>query len=310
VATPSGDLELGRAPKSAAGPDLRQLLLGSEGVFGVITALRLRVRRAPAERLYERWRFASFAAGREAVRVIAQEGPLPAVLRLSDENETTIGLAKPETIEPGGEAGCLAIVGYEGWPATGRDVSDGSAGGGIPLSTRRDAVAAVLARMGGEPVGEVSGEEWERGRFSAPYLRDALLTAGATVETLETAGFWSDLPRLYDAVRLALLGELGSPLVMCHISHVYETGASLYFTVVTAQEDDPVAQWERAKAAASTAIVEAGGTITHHHGVGRDHRDAYAAELGPAGVAILQAVKSRLDPAGILNPGVLIPRSG
>ncbi|MGI5288636.1 FAD-binding oxidoreductase [Nonomuraea polychroma] len=310
VATPSGDLELGRAPKSAAGPDLRQLLLGSEGVFGVITALRLRVRRAPAERLYERWRFASFAAGREAVRAIAQEGPLPAVLRLSDENETMIGLAKPETIEPGGEAGCLAIVGYEGRPATGRDVADGSAGAGIPLSTRRDAVAAVLARMGGEPVGEVSGEEWERGRFSAPYLRDALLAAGATVETLETAGFWSDLPRLYDAVRLALLGELGSPLVMCHISHVYETGASLYFTVVTAQEDDPVAQWERAKAAASTAIVEAGGTITHHHGVGRDHRDAYAAELGPAGVAILQAVKSRLDPAGILNPGVLIPRSG
>ncbi|RVX43056.1 alkyldihydroxyacetonephosphate synthase [Nonomuraea polychroma] len=310
VATPSGDMELGRAPKSAAGPDLRQLMLGSEGVFGVITALRLRVRRAPAERLYERWRFASFAAGREAVRAIAQEGPLPAVLRLSDENETMIGLAKPETIEPGGEAGCLAIVGYEGRPATGRDVADGSAGGGIPLSTRRDAVAAVLARMGGEPVGEVSGKEWERGRFSAPYLRDALLAAGATVETLETAGFWSDLPRLYDAVRLALLGELGSPLVMCHISHVYETGASLYFTVVTAQEDDPVAQWERAKAAASTAIVEAGGTITHHHGVGRDHRDAYAAELGPAGVAILQAVKSRLDPAGILNPGVLIPRSG
>ncbi|MGP3956536.1 FAD-binding oxidoreductase [Nonomuraea sp. 3N208] len=315
VATPSGDLELGRAPKSAAGPDLRQLLLGSEGVFGVITSLRLRVRRAPAERLYERWRFASFAEGSAALRAIAQEGPLPVVLRLSDENETMVGLAKPESIEPGGEAGCLAIVGYEGWPATGRDVADGwagavEAGRGIPLPARREAVARVLARMGGEPVGEVPGEEWERGRFSAPYLRDALLAAGATVETLETAGFWADLPRLYDAVRLALLGELGSSLVMCHISHVYETGASLYFTVVTAQDDDPVAQWERAKAAVSAAIVEAGGTITHHHGVGRDHRDAYAAEIGPVGVAILEAVKSRLDPAGILNPGVLIPWTG
>ncbi|WP_327591058.1 FAD-binding oxidoreductase [Nonomuraea sp. NBC_00507] len=311
VATPSGDLHLGRAPKSAAGPDLRQLLLGSEGVFGIITSLRLRVRRAPAERLYERWRFASFAAGSAALRMIAQEGPLPAVLRLSDENETTFGLAKPETIDPGGEAGCLAIVGYEGRPATGRDgVGASAAGPGISLADRRDAVAGVLQRMGGEPAGEVSGEEWERGRFSAPYLRDALLAAGATVETLETAGFWADLPRLYDAVRLALLGELGSPLVMCHISHVYETGASLYFTVVTAQEEDPVAQWERAKAAVSAAIVEVGGTITHHHGVGRDHIDAYAAELGPVGVAILQAVKSRLDPAGILNPGVLIPRTG
>src|SRR5690606_16455766 len=122
----------------------------------------------------------------------------------------------------------------------------------------------------------------------------------------ETAGFWANLPRLYDAVRLALLGALGSPLVMCHISHVYETGASLYFTVVTAQDDDPLAQWDRAKQAVNTAIVEAGGTISHHHGVGRDHRAAYAAEVGPLGVEILRAVKHRIDPHGILNPGALV----
>ncbi|TMR10350.1 FAD-linked oxidase C-terminal domain-containing protein, partial [Nonomuraea zeae] len=168
----------------------------------------------------------------------------------------------------------------------------------------------VLARMGGEPLGAAPGEAWEHGRFSAPYLRDSLLAAGATVETLESAGFWANLPRLYDAVRLTLLGALGAPLVMCHISHVYETGASLYFTVVTPQDADPVAQWERAKTAVNAAIVEAGGTITHHHGVGRDHREAYAAELGPVGAAVLQAVKARLDPAGILNPGVLVPQSG
>src|SRR6185312_10210604 len=104
--------------------------------------------------------------------------------------------------------------------------------------------------------------------------------------TLETAGFWANLPRLYDAVRLALAGAFGSPLVMCHISHVYETGASLYFTVVVAQEGEPVAQWEHAKEAVNAAIVAAGGTISHHHGVGRDHREAYAAELGPVGVDI------------------------
>jgi alkyldihydroxyacetonephosphate synthase len=161
--------------------------------------------------------------------------------------------------------------------------------------------------MGGVALGAGPGESWERGRFSAPYLRDSLLAAGATVETLETAAFWSALPRLYDAVRLAVHGALDSPLVMCHVSHVYETGASLYFTVVTARRGDPVEQWRRAKEAASAAIVEAGGTISHHHGVGRDHREAYAAELGPVGVEILRAVKARLDPAGILNPGVLIP---
>ncbi|GAA3260346.1 FAD-binding oxidoreductase [Nonomuraea helvata] len=293
VATPSGTLDLGRAPKSAAGPDLRQLVLGSEGAFGVITSLRLRVRRAPAERRYEGWRFGTFAEGSAALRALAQEGPLPTVLRLSDETETMIGLAKPDAIGSGG-SGCLLIAGYEG----------------AFVAEWRAAASAVLERAGGEPLGAEPGEAWEHGRFSAPYLRDSLLAAGATVETLETAGFWANLPRLYDAVRLALAGALGSPLVMCHISHVYETGASLYFTVVTAQEGDPVAQWERAKVAANAAIVEAGGTITHHHGVGREHRDAYAAELGPVGVSVLQAVKHRLDPAGILNPGVLVPPDG
>ncbi|GAA4505993.1 MULTISPECIES: FAD-binding oxidoreductase [Nonomuraea] len=289
VATPEGDLDLGRAPKSAAGPDLRQLLLGSEGAFGVITSLRLRVRRAPAEKVYEGWRLPGFAAGTAALRALAQDGPLPTVLRLSDETETMIGLARPDRIG-GGEAGCLVIAGYEG----------------ASVAARREAAAAVLSSHGGVPLGEEPGQGWAHGRFSAPYLRDSLLAAGATVETLETAGFWADLPRLYDAVRLALLGALGSPLVMCHISHVYETGASLYFTVVTAQEDDPVAQWERAKEAANTAIVEAGGTISHHHGVGRDHRAAYAAEIGPLGVAILRAVKDRVDPRGVLNPGALV----
>ncbi|TDD51850.1 FAD-binding oxidoreductase [Nonomuraea terrae] len=307
LAAPAGTLELGRAPKSAAGPDLRQLVLGSEGAFGVITSLRLRVRRAPAERRYEGWRFASFAEGTAAMRALAQDGPLPAVLRLSDETETLIGLSRPDTIgstgsnEPAGSAGsggpgvsggCLLIAGYEG----------------ERVGARHAAASAVLARMGGQPLGAEPGESWKHGRFSAPYLRDSLLAAGATVETLETAGFWSNLPRLYDAVRLALLGALGSPLVMCHVSHVYETGASLYFTVVTPQDEDPVAQWARAKAAVNTAIVDAGGTITHHHGVGRDHRDAYATEIGPLGTAVLRAVKAELDPAGILNPGALIPR--
>ncbi|MEU7747386.1 FAD-binding oxidoreductase [Nonomuraea sp. NPDC049158] len=299
VATPSGDLDLGRAPKSAAGPDLRQLLLGSEGAFGVITALRLRVRRVPGRRVYEGWRFGSFREGTAALRVLAQEGPLPTVLRLSDETETMIGLARPDDIG-GGSSGCLVIAGYEG-PAEETESPATSVEG------RGAGAGAVLARMGGVPLGTDPGQAWEHGRFSAPYLRDSLLAAGATVETIETAGFWSALPRLYDAVRLALLGVLESPLVMCHISHVYETGASLYFTVVTAQKGDPVAQWERAKEAVSAAIVAAGGTISHHHGVGRDHREAYAAELGPVGVDILRAVKARLDPSGILNPGILIP---
>ncbi|MBO4274665.1 FAD-binding protein [Microbispora triticiradicis] len=294
VATPRGTLEIGRAPKSAAGPDLRQVFLGSEGAFGVITSLRLRVHRAPAVRAYEGWRFETFAAGTAALRRLAQEGAPPTVLRLSDETETMVGLAKPTDLgTPGGDSGCLVVAGFEGAPGD--------------VAHRREQAAALLVEAGGVHLGPEPGEKWAQGRFSAPYLRDSLLAAGATVETLETACFWSDLPRLYDAVRLALLGALGSPLVMCHISHVYATGASLYFTVVTAQTGDPLAQWAAAKRAAGEAIVAAGGTISHHHGVGRDHLEAYAAEIGDLGGEILRGIKERLDPAGILNPGVLIP---
>jgi len=294
VATPRGTLETGRAPKSAAGPDLRQAILGSEGAFGVITSLRLRVHRAPGRRVYEGWRFATFADGLAAIRRLAQDGPSPTVLRLSDETETMVGLAQPGELGASSSgSGCLVVAGYEGAPED--------------VSYRGERAAAVLTGMGGVHLGPEPGEKWAHGRFSAPYLRDSLLAAGATVETLETACFWSAVPRLYESVRQALTGALGSPLVMCHVSHVYGTGASLYFTVVTAQTGDPIGQWAAAKRAASEAILRAGGTITHHHGVGRDHREAYGAEIGEVGVEILRAIKERLDPAGVLNPGVLIP---
>ncbi len=294
LATPAGTLDTGRSPRSAAGPDLRQLVLGSEGAFGVVTDVTVRVRPVPETRAHEGWRFPSFSEGTTALRALAQDGPLPTVLRLSDETETMIGLARPEEIGEGGDGGCMAICGYDG---TAAEVAD-----------RRAKVHEVLRALGGEPLGDEPGESWERGRYTAPYLRDALLDEGVLAETLETAGFWSNLPRLYDAVRLTLAAELPSSVVMCHVSHVYATGASLYFTVITAQGDDPLARWTRAKGAVSDAIIEAGGTISHHHGVGVDHRAWYAREAGPLGTEALRAVKDRFDPMGIMNPGVLVPR--
>jgi alkyldihydroxyacetonephosphate synthase len=130
-------------------------------------------------------------------------------------------------------------------------------------------------------------------------------------ETLETATTWANLDALKAAVTGALTASLAAegtkPIVMCHISHVYPAGASLYFTVVAALTADPVAQWERAKDAASRAIGDAGGTITHHHAIGRDHRPYLEAEIGDLGIAVLRAVKDALDPRGIMNPGVLVP---
>lgn len=292
VATPQGTLELGTAPASAAGPDLRQLVLGSEGAFGIITAVRVRVRKLPAEKVYEAWAFESFTAGSEAMRHLSQNDLLPTVLRLSDETETMINLASQSDIGGEAEGGCVMIVGYEG----------------TDIATRREQVSAALTRLGGTALGEERGAAWAKGRFHAPYLRDSLLDVGVLVETLETATFWSNRENVYQAVKTSLKAELGDRrIAMCHISHVYETGCALYFTIAVAETEDPQAQWAAAKEKASEAIIDAGGTITHHHAVGTDHKPWLAQEIGPVGVSILRAVKRELDPTGVLNPGVLIP---
>ncbi|WP_192886881.1 FAD-binding oxidoreductase [Mycobacterium sp. MFM001] len=296
--TPAGVLDLGRAPASAAGPDLRQLLIGSEGVFGVITRVRVRVHPVPEATSYEAWSFPDFATGTAALRAVTQTGTGPTVIRLSDEAETGVNLATTEAIgEQQITGGCLAITVFEGTAEH--------------AESRHAETRAVLQANGGTSLDEAPARAWEKGRFSAPYLRDSLLAAGALCETLETATTWSNIAVLKAAVTDALtteLAESGTPaLVLCHISHVYATGASLYFTVVAGQRGNPIEQWRKAKAAASDAIMAAGGTITHHHAVGADHRPWMRDEVGELGVRILQAVKSTLDPAGILNPGKLIP---
>ncbi|MDN5743850.1 MAG: hypothetical protein L0H31_01880 [Nocardioidaceae bacterium] len=186
------------------------------------------------------------------------------------------------------------IVGYEGTRAA--------------VNAKQNAVRTALTEMGGTALGADAGDSWAAGRFDAPYLRDSLQDVGILVETLETATFWSNRERLYEAVKAALVEQLGdNTIVLCHISHVYATGCSLYFTVAAAGGEDPLARWLPAKAAASRAIGEAGAAITHHHAVGTDHRPYLDAEIGHVGVQILRAIKTAVDPEGILNPGVLIP---
>lgn len=296
--TPVGVLDLGRAPESAAGPDLRQLLLGSEGVFGIITRVRVKVHPVPEATRYEAWSFPDFATGADALRAVVQTGTGPTVIRLSDEAETGVNLATTESIgEQTITGGCLAITVFEGTEAH--------------VESRHAETRALLEARGGTSLGEAPARAWEHGRFGAPYLRDSLLSAGALCETLETATNWSNVSALKAAVTEALttsLAESGTPaLVLCHISHVYPTGASLYFTVVAGQRGNPIEQWRKAKTAASDAMMRTGATITHHHAVGADHRPWMRDEVGDLGVAVLRAVKATLDPAGILNPGKLIP---
>jgi alkyldihydroxyacetonephosphate synthase len=307
-AAPSGEIALPALPASAAGPSARQLLVGSEGALGVITELSLRVRPAPRERIYEGVFFADFAAGAHTLRALSHEHVLPDVARLSDEAETRMSLAlagsgglkgrlgRAYVSARGYRDGCLAILGFEGTP---EDVAH-----------RRGRALETIRAHGGLTVGRSPGEAWLRGRFAAPYLRDDLLSLGVMVETLETATQWSNLTRLHSGVADAIaraLRERGTPgLVMCHVSHVYETGASLYFTFVAAQrEGAEIEQWQAVKDSACAAILDGGGTITHHHAVGRDHAPWMSREIGEGGVRALLALKAELDPAGIMNPGKL-----
>ncbi|WP_205878539.1 FAD-binding oxidoreductase [Mycobacterium camsae] len=298
MVTPVGIWDLGRVAASAAGPDLRQLAIGSEGTLGVITKVRLRVHPVPETTRYEAWSFPDFATGVAALRAITQTGTGPTVVRLSDEAETGVNLATHETIgDNQSSGGCLGLTLFEGTTEH--------------TESRHAETRALLEASGGTSLGEAPAKTWEHGRFSAPYLRDSMLAAGALCETLETATDWSNIPALKAAVTQALtssLAESGTPaLVMCHVSHVYPTGASLYFTVVAGQRGNPIEQWWAAKKAACDAIMATGGTITHHHAVGADHRAWMPDEVGDLGVQVLRAAKATLDPAGILNPGKLIP---
>ncbi|MGZ8648138.1 MAG: FAD-binding oxidoreductase [Solirubrobacteraceae bacterium] len=298
LATPAGDLAARTLPASAAGPDLRQLVAGSEGSLGVITEVALRVHPAPAERRYEGWVIAGFEAGCEALRELEQAGAAPDVARLSDEDETRVTLALAGTgplaraairVRAGGDGACLILLGWEG-PAE--------------LVARRRAEAAPrLRRAGARSLGQGPGRAWAASRFAGPHLRDELMDRGVMVETLETAAPWSRLAAVRAAVRAALPGML----VGCHVSHLYPTGASLYFTVLArADTADPTGQWRTAKAAATDALLGAGGTLTHHHAVGRDHAPWMEAEVGALGLSVLRDVKDRCDPAGIMNPGKLV----
>jgi alkyldihydroxyacetonephosphate synthase len=307
--TPAGELGTRAVPASAAGPSLRELVVGSEGVLGVICEATLRVRPAPVARRYEGWSFATFAEGCDAFRVMEQAGASADVNRLSDEAETRLTMAlassgsRTEKLGRrylrlrGHERGCLAIIGFEG-------AEEG-------VDDRRRRTGALLRAGGGVALGHRPGDAWLRSRYAGPYLRDELLDRGVLVETLETATTWANLGTLHHAVgealRAALTGRGTPPLVMCHVSHLYPSGASLYFTFLARREEDALAQWRAAKTAASEAIVAGGGTITHHHAIGRDHRQWMQAEVGELGVELLRAAKERLDPAGIMNPGKLLP---
>ncbi len=309
---PAGELRTLETPHTAAGPALREVVVGSEGTLGVIPDVTVRVRPLPSVRRYEAWIAESFEAGGEVVRALAQGSGLPDVIRVSDEEETEVSLALsgPRGLAGtlfggylglrGKRGGCLIVVGFEGDEES--------------VARRRALAVRALRRGGAAYLGQGAGRSWEHGRYQGPYLRDTLMGMGAMVETLETSHTWSRLHELHEAVATAIHGALaaqGTPgLAFCHLSHAYADGASLYFTFISrSRRGEEIEQWQAVKRAASEAIVACEGTITHHHAVGRDHAPYMEAEVGKVGIDVLRSIKQQLDPAGIMNPEKLIPAS-
>jgi alkyldihydroxyacetonephosphate synthase len=281
------------------------MLLGSEGILGVIVDAWVRVRQRPTEKVSVAVAFDDFAAGAAAVREISQAGLYPSNCRLLDAVESETSSAGP-----GGKA--VLVLGFE---SAHHPVDE-------PMALAIEAARA----HGGEPgelkrPGEGGGDDpvnaWRNAFLFAPYLRDSLVACGVLSDTFETAITWDRFPDFHAevmetagrAVAEASGGSVvrGEPRISCRFTHIYPDGPAPYYTVLApARRGDEVAQWDAIKAAVSDAVIDAGGTITHHHAVGRDHRPWYDRQRPDAFAEALRAAKLRLDPTGVLNPGVLI----
>ena len=294
--TPRGTWESRRLPGSGAGPSPDRLLLGSEGTLGILTEAWVRLQDRPTHRAGSAVRFADFAAGAEAVRALAQSGLHPANCRLIDAAEAALTGA-------GSGDGALLVLGFES--------------ADHPVETWLARALELCVDHDGEPEaragggGSGSAGSWREAFLRAPYLRDTFVAMGVISETFETAITWDkleDFRREVSEAASAAMGKVcGAGSVTCRLTHAYPDGAAPYFTVLApARAGSELEQWGEIKAAAAEAILAGGGTITHHHAVGRDHRPWYDRQRPDPFAAALRGAKAALDPQGLLNPGVLI----
>ncbi|MEE4361173.1 MAG: FAD-binding oxidoreductase [Pseudomonadales bacterium] len=276
-------------PRAAAGPDLRQLLLGSEGTLGIVTEVTFSLRRQPEHGVRQAFHFADFATGIDTIRDLMVAGWRPPVVRLYDARETWRHFSGAC---PKGHA--MLIFLHEGPRAL--------------AELEAASVAALCRAREGAPADPAAVDRWFEHRNSVPSWRE-LFEQGLVVDTIEVATSWSRLAALYAGVIDALNQVPNLVAASAHSSHAYRSGANLYFSfaVAPADRDGMLAAYDACWNAAMRATVELGGGIAHHHGVGRVRRDWLLHELGPTGVRALRALKRALDPDGLMNPGVLIP---
>jgi alkyldihydroxyacetonephosphate synthase len=300
MVTPRGVLETRRLPASGAGPAPDRLVLGSEGILGVIVEAWMRVRPRPRFRASASLRFVDFEAGVRAARAVAQSGLFPSNCRLLDPREAALSGVP-------GEGGSVLLLAFESADHPVRSWIDRA----VDVATAEGGTCAGVKEKTDERGGDASAEAWRRSFIDAPYLQSVLVSLGVVVDTFETACTWDRFEALHARVRHdvedAMRRECGGGSLTCRFTHVYPDGPAPYFTfVASGRAGAELEQWASIKRAAMDALVASGGTITHHHAVGRLHRPGYEREVPPLFVESLRATKRVLDPAGVLNPGVLL----
>ena len=298
--TPEGEIVTREVPSSATGPEMEEVLIGSEGTLGIITDAVMRIHEKPDRIFYASYLCSTFSEGIDVLRGLAQKGPVPTIARLSDEPETELSFK---------QAGADSKLGFKLLKMMGKRAYV-EKGAHLLLGYEDQYLSTIgesLRKGDLIKIGKSPGEKWEKTRFDLPYFRDTLMDYGILVETLETATTWSKLNNLYQKVRLSILEAIPNALVLTHVSHIYPEGASLYFTFMADAKGKELETWKRGKEAANRAILSNGGTMSHHHGVGMDHIEGLQEERGPLQMKMLRSMKETLDPNGILNPGKLIP---
>lgn len=314
MVSPVGTIVTKLTPKSSAGPDIDQIIVGSEGVLGVITEATMKVHPAPKVKDYHGALFPDFESGAAAIHEAISRRMAPTMFRLQDSDETGLAFAmkapstgisgfiqaqvKKYLKMKGYTQPCLMMMGFEGDPDYTDDI--------------RSKVLPIVKKHRGFHLGNSVGKTWSKNKFAVPYLRDILMNNGCMVDVAETAAVWSKLMPLYHAARNAIKEQFrkeGYPgYIGCHISHSYMDGASLYFTFAAQQiEGKELEQYFRYKRLITETFVRNGGTLTHHHSVGYEHRDWMEREVSRPGLTLLRGLKNTLDPEGIMNPGKLIP---
>jgi len=311
--TPAGDWQTWEGPVSGAGPDLREVIAGSEGILGVLTDVTLQVHRLPQPFRIQAVLFPTFAEGAEALKSIVDAGLRMSFLRLSDGEETAfyLKIGHPNRWKDLG----LAVLGCLGFGVERSVMLLGTEGEPDEVARATSEALRIAKRHGGLSLGQGPTRGGHRERCRHPYQRAARREHGTAIETHETAVPWSRVEPVRLAVRQAVDEEMAHQgrraIVMAHLSHSYPAGSCIYFIVIyPADRDDPVAQWRPIKAAIADAAARHGGTISHHHGVGLDHRHWFAGETGPVGMRLIRGMKAALDPDCLCNPGKMLPLPG